>query len=99
MTSSVIALDLYLVKLEPVRRSRLRRVGVAALDLWCAMSGGLLELSSVGDVVVRRRTDDVEVLRMASGPPEQAAQTLNYVLEQLRELTPADFRSAWGVPE
>jgi len=39
----------------------------AAVDLWFATSGGLLELTTAGDVVVRRRHDGAEELRLFAG--------------------------------
>lgn len=92
-----LAGDLYRHALEPHQRGRLRRAAVQAADLVAAATVGLLELSSVGDVVVRRRSDDLEVLRVPAGPPDEAAQTLAHVGEQLDTLPPAEFRDAWGI--
>lgn len=91
------AAEIYHVHLEPHPRPRGRRILRAALDLWCATSGGLLELSSAGDVVVRRRVDDGEELRIFAGPPGTAAPMLNQIREDLEEFSPEDFRSAWGL--
>lgn len=92
-----LAGDLYEHRLEPHERGRLRRAVVAAVDLVAAATVGLLELSSAGEVVVRRRADGAEVLRVPAGPAEEAAQLLTHVREQLRTLSPADFRDAWGL--
>jgi len=91
------ASEVYVVHLEPHPRPPVRRVLRAALDLWCAASGGMLELSSAGDVVVRRRHDDAEELRMFAGPPESAAPMLHQVRHDLEHLSPEDFRAAWGL--
>lgn len=93
----VVAGDVFLAKLEPHPRTRLRAVLGAALDLWCALSGGLLELTGSGDVVVRRRVDYAEELRIFAGPPESASRVLAEVREDLRRLTPEGFRDTWGI--
>lgn len=91
-----LAGDLYEHHLEPHRRGRLRRAVLAAADIVAASLGGLLELSSAGEVVVRRRADAVELVRIPAGPPEEAAQVLAHVREQLETLSPAEFRDAWS---
>ncbi|MGA8257686.1 MAG: hypothetical protein WB767_14020 [Nocardioides sp.] len=91
------AAEVYVHALEPPVRGRARRLGVAALDLWCATFGGLFELSSAGDVVVRRRSDGVEELRIPAGPPDEASILLHHVREQLDLLSPDEFRGTWGV--
>jgi hypothetical protein len=91
--------EVYVVHLEPHPRPRARRVLHAALDLWCATSGGMLELSSAGDVVVRRRCDDAEELRIFAGPPGTAAPMLHQVREDLEGLSPESFRAAWGLDQ
>lgn len=102
MTSTldpVAADEVYSCGIEPRRRARRRRVLEAALDLWCASFGGLLELSSAGDLVVRRRHDDVEELRLPAGPPQHAAGVLDEVRHDLGRLDPAEFRAAWGIAD
>lgn len=100
MTSTldpVAAGEVYSCGIEPHPRTRRRQVLEGALDLWCASFGGLLELSSAGDVVVRRRHDGVEELRLAAGPPQHAAGVLDEVRHDLARLEPAAFRAAWGI--
>jgi hypothetical protein len=89
--------EVYASLLEPHPVARWRRVVGAALDLWCATSGGLLELSSSGDIVVRRRSDGVEELRIWAGPPQSAAHLLQSVSVDLASLSPEEFRTAWGI--
>lgn len=89
--------EVYRLLFEPHRRRRSRRVVAAVLDLWCATSGGLLELTSAGDVVVRRREDDGEELRIFAGPPSVAAPMLDQVAQDLQALSPEEFREAWGI--
>lgn len=100
MTSTLEPLsadEVYVHRLEPRRRSPLRRVLLGALDLWCAINGGLLELTRAGDVVVRRRSDGVEELRVALLPGEDAAVALHLVREQLMTLGPDEFRAQWAI--
>ncbi|WP_323793005.1 hypothetical protein [Nocardioides sp.] len=89
--------EVYESELLPPTRSKLRRYSFGALDLWCAMFGGLFELSAGGEVVVRRRADGVEELRIPVTGTEEAGLLLTMVREQLAELTPAEFRSTWSV--
>lgn len=91
--------EVYEHSLEPRHRGPVRRVVLGALDLWCATTGGLLELTRAGDVVVRRRSDGVEELRVPAGPPEDAAPILDLVREQLETLSPAEFRERWGITD
>lgn len=93
------AVEIYRHELAPMRRGRLRRVLVGTVDLVAAMVGGLLELSSAGDVLVVRRSDEREVLRVPGGPPEEAAQLMHHVGQQLATLSPAEFRKRWGIAE
>lgn len=95
-TPAPVADEIYELELCPARRGRVRRVLGGILDALLSVDAGPLELASVGDVVVRRRDDGLEVLRVAAGPPEEAAATLAEVEEQLRTLTPAEFRHRWG---
>lgn len=89
--------EIYVVQLETHPRPRARLLLHAALDLWCATSGGLLELTRAGDVVVRRRFDQVEELRIFAGPPESAVPLLQGLRDDLEDLSPEEFREAWGL--
>lgn len=91
------AAEVYDVALDRPDRGRVRRTVDAVLDLAGALVGGLLELSSAGTVVVRRRTDGVEVLRVDGGPAEETAQLLHHVREQLDTLSAEEFRDRWGI--
>lgn len=93
------AADLYVAVLDRPDRGRVRRAADAVLDLAGAAVGGLLELSSAGSIVVRRRTDDVEVLRVDGGNAEEAATLLHHVRGQLAELSPEEFRERWGIAD
>lgn len=89
--------EVYAVLLEPHPRPRAQVLLHAALDLWCATSGGLLELTRAGDVVLRRRHDGVEELRIPAGPPETALPVLQQIRDDLETLSPEQFRRGWGL--
>lgn len=89
--------EVYVAGLEPRRRRPLGRVLVSVLDLWCANFGGQFELTRQGDVVVRRREDGVEELRIEVYSPDDAAETLYRVTEQLHSMAPYAFRAVWSV--
>ncbi|WP_370288449.1 hypothetical protein [Nocardioides sp.] len=89
--------EVYLLGLEPPRRGRVRRFVAGALDLWCASTGGTFELSSAGVVVVRRRYDGVAELSVPVSGAEDAGVLMGLIGEQFDELTPEEFRVAWGI--
>lgn len=92
------AAEVYLVGMEPRRRGRVRTVVYAGLDLWCALSGGSMELSRGLDVVIRLREDGGLVRRVPVRDPAEAAVVVEQVRTQLDGLTPAEFRSFWELP-
>lgn len=94
-----LARDLYTHLLEPLRRGRLRRAAVLAVDVIASALSAPSDLSSAGDVVVRRRADGAEVLRVPVGPPEEAAQVSAHVEQQLADMSPAEFRKTWGIAQ
>ena len=89
--------EVYSSVLEPRPRSGPRRLLVSALDLWCATTGGRMELTRAADVVVRRRADGVEELRVPVPAADDAPVLLDVVREQLAALSPGEFRAAWGL--
>ncbi|MEJ7832281.1 MAG: hypothetical protein WKF79_05160 [Nocardioides sp.] len=89
--------EVYVQALEPRPRRRAGRVVAGALDLWCATTGGRFELTSAGQVVVRRRSDGVVELTIPAGGTDAAAALLDLVREQLETLSPDEFREAWAV--
>ena len=96
-TPSPTAGDVYEHELTASRGGRVRRALSGVANAVVNVEGGPLELASVGDVVVRRRADGVEVLRVPAGPSEEAALTLEEIEEQLRSVTPDAFRERWGI--
>lgn len=89
--------EVYAARLEPRLRSPLRRLLVSALDLWCTTNGGAMELTRAGDVVVRRRTDGVEELRVPVRAAMDAPLLLDRLRVQLETLSPEEFRAEWGL--
>lgn len=89
--------EVYTFALEPRSRRRGLRLLAGALDLWCATIGGQLELSSAGQVVVRRRSDGVAELTIPVEGGENAGALLGLVGEQLQHLSPEEFRTTWSM--
>lgn len=93
----VAADEVYLAALEPRPRSTTRRVLLGALDLWCATTGGRMELSRAADVVVRRRCDGVEELRVPVPAADDAPAWLVWIRDDLRACDPEEFRAIWTI--
>ncbi len=91
------AAGVYVASLEPRPRGTAKRLLVSALDLWCATTGGTFELTRAGDVVVRRRDDGAELLRVQVGVAADAASLLEEVRRQLSSSSPDAFRRRWGI--
>ncbi|GAA1478036.1 hypothetical protein GCM10009623_24820 [Nocardioides aestuarii] len=89
--------EVYSAALEPRPRTVARRLLLGALDLWCAQTGGRMELSRAADVVVRRRHDGVAELRLPVPVVDDAATWLAMVREDLQVLDPSEFREAWRI--
>ncbi len=89
--------EVYRATLEAPPRSRARWLVLGALDLWCATTGGRFELTRAADVVVRRRSDGVEELRVPVPVADDAPAWLDLVREDLLDLDPEEFRAAWGI--
>ncbi|NYG56379.1 hypothetical protein [Nocardioides perillae] len=95
--AGVRAGDVYAVALEPpgTARGRWRARAHGALLAVGAMAGWYDE-PTAGELVVRRRDDGRELLRVDAGPSEAAAQLLAHVRRQLDELAPRELRDVWG---
>ncbi len=89
--------EVYDLALEPRRRAPARRVLLGALDLWCAMTGGRMELTRAGDLVVRRHTDGAVELTVPLQSADDAPALVAIVRDQMETLTPEEFRAAWGL--
>lgn len=93
----VLAGEVYSAAVAPSERRGARRAGAALAGLLSAALGDGGEVTSAGDVVVRRRSDQVEVLRVRGGPSEELAWTLQSMQEQLDHLSLRAFHEAWGL--
>lgn len=95
-TGAVRARDVFVAALQPRPGGRL----LHALRLAGATTAQLLQQlvpsPSVHDVVVTRRDDGTEVLRIPAGDPLLAGDPLAYVREQLDRLDPEAFLEEWA---
>ena len=92
------AADVFVAELRPRPGGRwlqgLRLGGAALSEL-------LLELvpsPSVHDVVVSRRDDGTEVLRLPAGAPLVAGELLGQIRHELARLGPDEFLAGWSEP-
>ncbi|RZU32340.1 hypothetical protein [Blastococcus saxobsidens] len=74
----------------------LRRARIAG-SLLPGMVSGVFPAAAEDDLVVARRADGTEGLRVPAGDPEVAAVLLQAVRRELREVAPEAFLQAWGV--
>ena len=93
------AADLYEATLQPRPGGRLLRSARLAAAFVAELAWGLLPGPSLHDVVVTRRADGVEVLRVSAGDPNVPGDMLGLVNQQLADLTPAEFLDEWGAEE
>jgi hypothetical protein len=91
----VPAADVYTADLEPRPGGPLLRRARVAAAFVAELAWGLLPGPSVSDVVVRRRDDGAEVLRVPAGDPVVPGDLLRYVREQLEVLGPEEFVQDW----
>ncbi len=89
--------EVYVLRIEPHHHGGPGRLVRAALDLWCACFGGLMDLSRDADVVVRRRRDEVEELRLHAGGRDRVAVLHEHLDQDLATTSPAEFRAIWGI--
>ncbi|HEY1132973.1 MAG TPA: hypothetical protein VGE77_00215 [Nocardioides sp.] len=92
----VLAADVYSLELVTVRRAWWRRVGFGAYALVSGLFGDT-PLPSRGDIVVRRRADGGEVLRMDAGADPEAERLLQHVNDHLHHLDVPTFDESWGI--
>ena len=91
------AADVYAVSLERHAAQGWRRAGLLAWALLSVMSFGFVGTPSVGEWVVRRRSDGAEVLRLEAGAEEEAAALRGELDDQLARLTPSEFAVRWAL--
>ncbi len=98
MDDDVRASTVYSADLEPRPGGRVRhRLRVAGAFV-AELAWGLLPGPTVFDVVVRRRDDGTEVLRVPGTEPGVPAQLLGAVRAELDTLGPQEFLDGWSVP-
>jgi hypothetical protein len=92
------AADVFVADLRPRPGGRLiqgaRLAGAAISELLLQ----LIPSPSVHDVVVTRREDDTEVLRLPAGVPLLAGDLLAQIRDELERLDAAAFLTAWSEP-
>lgn len=88
--------EVYVVALEAHERRGLQRAVVSAWALASAALMGYLDGPSVGQYVVRRRSDGSEAFRVEAGPADEAALTQRALEEQLAGPL-ADFEERWSI--
>jgi len=94
----VRAADVFIADLRPRPGGPLRHWARLA---GAALSELLLELipsPSVHDVVVTRREDGEEALRVPAGEPLRAGELLAQIRHELEHLAPESFLAGWAKP-
>jgi hypothetical protein len=98
MDDDVRAVTVFRAALEPRPGSRLRHRARIAGAFVAELAWGLLPGPAVFDVVVRRRDDGAEVVRVPASEPGVPADLLTSVRAELDALTPEEFLAGWSVP-
>ncbi|WP_369139190.1 hypothetical protein [Modestobacter versicolor] len=98
-TDAARASDVYEAALQQRPGSRAVRAARLAAAFAAELSWGLLPQPSLSDVVVTRRRDGAEVLRVSAGDPNVPGEMLALVRQHLADLSPADFLAEWGATE
>jgi hypothetical protein len=98
-TDGVRAADVYEAALQPVPGGRVKRSARLAAAFVAELAWGLLPAPTLFDVVVTRRADGAEVLRVGAGDPNVPGDMLRLVDQQLADLDPATFLDEWGAEE
>jgi len=93
------AAEVYEATLQLRPGGRVLRSARLAAAFVSEMVGGLFPGPSLHDVVVTRRADGVEVLRVWAGDPAVPGDMLAQVQRQLADRSPAEFLAEWGAEE
>jgi hypothetical protein len=93
------ASDVYEATLRPRPGGRLLRSGRFLAAFAAELAWGLLPAPSLSDVVVVRRRDGAEVLRVSAGDANVPGDMLALVQRHLASLSRADFLAEWGAEE
>jgi hypothetical protein len=92
----VRAADIFGAELLPRPGGRLLHAARIAGAFVAELSWQLLPAPSVHDVVVTRRDDGSEVLRLPAGLPLLAGEPLARIRAELERLDPESFLREWG---
>lgn len=98
-TDGARAADVYQATLQPKPGGRVLRSARLAAAFVAELAWGLLPGPSLHDVVVTRRADGAEVLRVSAGDPAVPGDMLAVVQRLLEECSPAEFLAEWGADE
>jgi len=90
------AADVFAASLQPRPGGRLVRSARFLAAFAAELAWGLLPQPSLSDVVVTRRADGAEVVRVPAGDPNVPGEMLGLVQRHLAELSPAAFLAEWG---
>ena len=93
------AADVYEATLQPKPGGRLERGARLAGAFVAELAWGLIPSPDLFDVVVTRRSDGAEVLRVGAGNPNVPGDMLGLVNQHLADLSPAAFLDEWGAEE
>ena len=91
------ASEVYRADLEPRPGGRVRHWTRVAGAFAAEMVQGLVPAPTVHDVVVRRRDDGTEVLRVPSEDPTAPGHMLSAVRDELGAVGPDEFLARWSV--
>lgn len=90
--------DVYSVELAAYAGGKaVRQFLLRLVNLLSAPVSGWVDGPSIAQLVVRRRSDDVEVLRVDAGGEEGAGLLFHELRNQLETLTPDEFQDRWDV--
>jgi hypothetical protein len=93
-----VAADVFDLSLQPRPGGRLRHWARLAGAFASQMLGQLTPSPAVHDVVVVRRTDGTEALRVPAEDPLTVGDLLAYMRQQLADLDEEAFLAEWGAP-
>ncbi len=88
--------DVFTLTLERHEHQGLRRLRLLAWSALALVSLGAVDVPSVGEFVVRRRVDGLEVLRMDAESQEETSILQHELEAQLETLTAAAFAERWS---
>jgi hypothetical protein len=91
------AAAVYVADLEPRPGGRVRHWIRVAGAFAAELVQGLVPAPTVHDVVVRRRDDGAEVLRVPSEDPGAPGQVLGAIRDELGSVDPEEFLGRWSV--